>query len=88
MAARVIRLSLSPREFTILRQRRPPKGISSMISKVANPAQRKSNSGMVEKTWLKSICRDTYQKHPPVTNSLAAKIAIFSRPPPRDGRGV
>jgi len=33
---------------------------------------------------LKSICRETYQKHPPVTISFEAKIAIFPAPPPRD----
>src|SRR5262245_9541652 len=36
------------------------------------------------KTPLKSICRDRYQKHSPVTRSLAAKIAIFSAPPRRE----
>ena len=39
--------------------------------------------GTADKTCFKSICRETYQKHPPVTISFAAKIASFSIPPPR-----
>jgi hypothetical protein len=56
--------------------------------KAASAAQRKSSSGIADKTWFKSICRETYQKHVPVTSNLAAKIATFSPLPPRDGRGV
>ena len=52
-----------------------------MITKLANAAQRKSNSEMEDKTWLKSICREIYQKHAPVTSSLTAKIATFWAPP-------
>jgi hypothetical protein len=49
-----------------------------MATKIASAAQRKSSSGIADKTWRQSICRETYQKHAPVTSSLAAMIAAFS----------
>src|SRR5262249_56008635 len=87
-AIRVICLSRAPSEPTILYQRRPASGISSRATKIASAAQRRSSSGIVDKTWFKSMCREMYQKHAPVTSNLAAKIAAFSPLPPRDGRGV
>src|SRR5262245_41073884 len=59
-----------------------------MTTKIARTAQRKSSSGIADETWRQSICRETYQKHAPVTSSLAATIAAFSAPRRRDGRGV
>src|SRR5262245_863790 len=78
MAVRVARISRAASEPTILYQRRPESGISSVATKIANAAHRKSSSGMRNKTWFKSICRETYQKHVPVTSSLATRIATFS----------
>ena len=78
MAVRVARISRAASEPTILYQRRPESGISSVATKIANAAHRKSSSGMADKTWFKSICRETYQKHAPVTSSLAISIATFS----------
>src|SRR5437870_11470790 len=74
--------------LTTLPQRRPTSGISSIASKLARPAQRKSKSGMADQTCCHSICRETYQKHAPVTTSLAATNATFSALPRRDARGV
>src|SRR5215471_1979343 len=88
MAIRVICLSRAPSESTILYQRRPESGISSMATKIASAAQRKSSSGMTDQTWFRSICRETYQRHAPVTSNLAAKIATFSPLPPRDRPGI
>src|SRR5262245_57104275 len=59
-----------------------------MAMNAANAAQRKSSSGIADETWRQSICRETYQKHAPVTSSLAATIAAFSIGPRYDGRGV
>src|SRR5262245_43762266 len=59
-----------------------------MAMNAANAAQRKSNSEIADETWRQSICRETYQKHAPVTSSLAATIAAFSTLPRCDGRGV
>src|SRR6516225_8279011 len=87
-AIRVICLSRAASASTILYQRRPASGISSVATKIASAAQRKSSSGIVDKTWRQSICRETYQKHAPVTSSLAATITAFLTPPRCDGRGV
>src|SRR5262249_32780187 len=73
---------------TMLYQRRPTSGISSTTTKIANAAQRKSSSEIADEAWRQSICRETYQKHAPVTSSLAATIAAFSTLPRCDGRGV
>src|SRR5215469_4738345 len=72
----------------MLYQRKPASGISSMITKIASAAQRNSSNGMADESWRQSICRETYQKHAPVTSNLAATIAAFSTPPRCDGRGV
>src|SRR5215831_12388205 len=72
----------------MLYQRKPASGISSMITKIASAAQRKSSSRIADETWRQSICRETYQKHAAVTSSLAATIAAFSTLPRCDGRGV
>src|SRR6516165_7814191 len=61
----------------MLYQRKPASGISSMITKIASAAQRNSSNGITDESWRQSICRDTYQKHAPVTSSLAASIAAF-----------
>jgi hypothetical protein len=53
-----------------------------MATREANAAHRKSNKRIEDKTWLKSICRKTYQKHAAVTRSFTAKIAAFLPPPP------
>src|SRR5262249_49134202 len=66
----------------ILHQRRPKTGISSMATTEANAAQRKSNKRIEDETWLKSICRKTYQKHAAVTRSFTTKITAFLPPPP------
>src|SRR5262249_54577935 len=72
----------------MLYQRRPTSGISSMNTKIARAAQRKSRSVIADETWRQSTCRETYQKHAPVTSSLAAMIAAFSTLRRCDGRGV
>src|SRR5215472_3443698 len=72
----------------MLYQRKAASGISSMITKIASAAQRKSSSGIADETWRQSTCPETYQKHAPVTSSLAATIAAFSTPRRCDGRGV
>src|SRR5262249_30959079 len=72
----------------MLYQRKPASGISSMITKMASAAQRKSRSVITDETGPQPPCRETYQKHAPVTSSLAATIAAFSTPPRCDGRGV
>src|SRR5262245_9083802 len=79
--ARVIHLRAAS-AFMILYQRRPMMGTSSMATREANAAQRKSNKRIEDKTWLKSICRKTYQKHAAVTRSFTAKITAFLPPPP------
>src|SRR5262249_40125233 len=50
-------------------------------------AQRKSRSVIADETWRQSTCPETYQKHAPVTSTLAAMIAAFSTLPRCDGRG-
>src|SRR5262245_11627161 len=72
----------------MLYQRKPASGISSMITKIASAAQRNSSNGITDESWRQSICRETYQKHAPVTSSLAAMIAAFPAQPPCDGRGA
>src|SRR6516162_6789780 len=72
----------------MLYQRKPASGISSMITKIASAAQRNSSNGITDECWRQSICRETYQKHAPVTSSLATTIAAFSAAPRFDGRGV
>src|SRR5262245_51247029 len=72
----------------MLYQRKPASGISSMITKIASAAQRNSSNGITDESWRQSICRETYQKHAPVTSSLAATIAAFSTLPRCDGRGA
>src|SRR6516162_87134 len=72
----------------MLYQRKPASGISSMITKIASAAQRNSSNGIADESWRQSICRERYQKHAPVTNSLAATIAAFSTLPRCDGRGA
>ena len=51
-----------------------------MTTKMANAAQRKSNNGMADKTWLKSICRETYQKHAAGHDQLRRKDRNFFDP--------
>ena len=68
----LIRALRVPSASTTFHQRTPATGIWSMTSNIANAAQRKFNHGSADRTWLKSICRETYQKHAPVTMSLAA----------------
>src|SRR6516162_7522815 len=72
----------------MLYQRKPASGISSMTTRIASAAQRNSSNGIADESWRQSICRERYQKHAPVTSSLAATIAAFSTLPRRDGRGV
>src|SRR6516164_10454818 len=79
--ARVIHLRAASASM-ILYQRRPKTGTSSMATSVANAAQRKSNKRIEDETWIKSICRKTYQKHAAVTRSFTAKIRAFLPPPP------
>ena len=83
MTVRVMRSSSAASASTTSRQRRPRSGIWSTATKMANAAQRKSNDGIADRTWRRSICRETYQKHAPVTSSLAAKTATFPAPPAR-----
>src|SRR5215469_14681833 len=72
----------------MLYQRKPASGISSMIAKIASAAQRNSSNGIADETWRQSICRETYQKHAPVTSSLTATNGAFSTLPRCDGCGV
>src|SRR5215831_5479628 len=71
----------------MLYQRRPTSGICSMTTKIARAAQRNSSNGIADEAWRQSTCPETYQKHAPVTSSLAATIAAFSTLPRCDGRG-
>src|SRR5437868_7069029 len=87
MAVRVICGSRAASASTMLYQRRPTSGISSTTTKIASAAQRKSSSEIADETWRQSICRETYQKHAPVTSSLTVTIAAFSTLR-CDGRGV
>ncbi len=57
-----------------------------MITKIASAAQRNSSNGIADESWRQSICRERYQKHAPVTSSLAATIAAFLAPPRCDWR--
>src|ERR1700739_735345 len=88
MAVRVICGSRAASASTMLYHRRPTSGISSTTTKIASAAQRKSSSEIADETWRQSICRETYQKHAPVTSSLSATIAAFSTLPRCDRRGA
>src|SRR5260370_36303292 len=86
MSARVIGASSGASASTILRQRSPSSGTCNIAIRVASAAQRQSRSGIIDEAWRQSTCRDTYQKHAPVTSSLAVTIATFWTLP-RDARG-
>ena len=79
----VIRAARAPSASTTFHQRTPASGIWNITISSPSAAQRKSNSRIADKAWLKSIWREMYQKHAPVTTSFAAKMTIFPAAPPR-----
>jgi hypothetical protein len=87
MAVRVIRTS-SARRASICCASAWQRANLKHDDQMANAAQRKSASATAARTLVNSICRETYQKHAPVTASLAAKIAIVLIPPLRGGTAV